>query len=114
MDANARFHLTISELSKNPLLTMMLRSLLDLMAEKDFQSIAGSRFRIKAHKVHVQIVEAMRQKDWDLAEYLLAKNIDQTKELHPKRPDEKSNGSRNVPGKEIDKGMKAKIKKHHE
>ena len=89
MDANARFHLTLSEFSGNPLLTMMLRSLLDLMAERDFQSVAGSRFRMKAHKVHVQIVEAMRQKDWNLAEQLLAKNIDQTKELHPKRPDKK-------------------------
>jgi GntR family transcriptional repressor for pyruvate dehydrogenase complex len=114
MDANARFHLTLSELSGNPLLTMMLRSLLDLMAEKDFQSVAGSRFRIKAHKVHVQIVAAIRQKDWDLAEHLLAKNIDQTKELHPKRPNEKSNGSGNVLGKEISSPQKAKIKNYHQ
>jgi len=113
IDANSRFHLTLSELSRNPLLTMMLRSLLDLMAEKDFQNVAGSHFRTKAHKVHVQILEAMRQNNWDLAEHLLTKNIDQTKELHPKRQDEKSNSSRNTPGKEIDKGVKAKTKKHH-
>ena len=94
MDANARFHLTLSELSGNPLLTMMLRSLLDLMAEKDFQSVAGPRFRMKAHKMHVEVLEALRQTNWNLAEQLLAKNIDQTKELHPKSPDSESNGPR--------------------
>jgi len=95
-EANTRFHLTLSELSGNPLLTMILRSLLDLMAERDFQNVAGPRFRMKAHKVHLEILEAMRQKDWDLAEQLLVKNIHQTNELQPIKWDKESSGPRKV------------------
>jgi GntR family transcriptional regulator, transcriptional repressor for pyruvate dehydrogenase complex len=83
MDANSRFHLILSELAGNPLLTMMLHSLLDLMAERSFGNPVGPRFRKEVHKVHTEIVEAMRQNDWDQAEQLLAKNIDQTNELQP-------------------------------
>jgi GntR family transcriptional repressor for pyruvate dehydrogenase complex len=114
MDANARFHLTLSQLSGNQLLTTMLHSLLDLMAEKGFQNAGGSSFRMKAYKAHTEIVEAIRQRDWDLAEQLLAKNIDQTKELHPKSPDGKSNDSQEASGMEIGKRLKTTGKKHHQ
>jgi GntR family transcriptional repressor for pyruvate dehydrogenase complex len=96
MDNNSRFHLALSELSGNQLLTMMLRSLLDLMAERRFQNVKGLSFRKDVHKAHAAIVEAMRKKDWDLAEQLLANNIGQTKELHPKKPDRQGTGSHKV------------------
>ena len=61
---------------------------------------------MKAHKMHVEVLEALRQRNWDLAEQLLAKNIDQTKELHPKRPDGKRNDSQEASEREIGKRLK--------
>ena len=96
-DANTTFHLTLSELSGNPLLTMMLHSLLDLMkANRHSQGIAAKHYRGKVHWVHKEILEAMRQNDWDQAEQLLIRNIDSTNDLYPAKPRRRTHGAPNT------------------
>ena len=91
LEANSAFHLALSELSGNPLMTVMLHSLLDLMAEMRFRNPKGASFRKAVCKAHQDIVDAMREKDWDRCELLLAANIDQSRELEMR---EKRKGSR--------------------
>mgnify|MGYP001768254735 CR=1 FL=1 len=86
-DANTLFHLTLSQFSENPLLTMMLHSLLDLMkANRHSQDVAAKHYRSKVHHVHREIVDAMRQNDWMRAEQCLVENIDSTKDLYLGKP----------------------------
>jgi GntR family transcriptional repressor for pyruvate dehydrogenase complex len=82
METNSLFHLTLSELSRNPLITLMVHSLLDLMAEMRFLHFKGSSLRKMVYKMHSNIIEAMRQKDWNRCELALAAHIDKiSKEL---------------------------------
>ena len=84
-EANSLFHLALAELWGNPLLTMMLHSLLDLMAEMRFYHSRHRAFRKTIYQAHLDIIEAMRQKDWDRCEVLLAANIDQSKEMKSRK-----------------------------
>ena len=82
------FHLTLIELSSNPMMTMMLHSILDLMAEMRFRHPDFVTFRKGVYKAHVAFIEAIRQKDWDRSELLLMADIDLSEALEPRKKDQ--------------------------
>jgi GntR family transcriptional regulator, transcriptional repressor for pyruvate dehydrogenase complex len=80
-DANTAFHLALLEFCGNPLMTVILRSLLDLMAEMRFFNPGGAMLLKSVHRAHQKIIDAIREKDWAQCEQLLAANIEQSRDL---------------------------------
>ena len=81
IEYNSRFHVTLAELSGNQLIKMMLQSLMRLMADMGFGSSRPSNAIKTAYRSHADIIEALRQRDVDRCERLLAANIELSKEL---------------------------------
>jgi GntR family transcriptional regulator, transcriptional repressor for pyruvate dehydrogenase complex len=97
-DANTAFHLALLDFCGNPLMTVILRSLLDLMAEMRFFNPGGARLLRAVHKAHQKIIDAIREKDWARCEQLLAANIEQSRELKSRTKDiSYSNNSQKAP-----------------
>jgi len=83
IEINSRFHVALTELSGNHLITMMLESLMRLMADMGFSSSRPAGSIKTAHRSHAAIIEALRQKDVSRCEKLLATNIELSRELRP-------------------------------
>ena len=81
---NSLFHLTLIGFSENVLITTMLKSLLEFMAEQSkkygISTMTQSKMK-EIHKEHGDIIKAIRKKDLVQCEYLLGSHIDQTKTL---------------------------------
>jgi GntR family transcriptional regulator, transcriptional repressor for pyruvate dehydrogenase complex len=84
---NLAFHTTLAELSENPLLSLIVRALFDLLKRLRPEFVQRDRFMKETYKRHKGIIEAIRQQDISLCVDLLASDVDYTRKLrnlHPK------------------------------
>jgi GntR family transcriptional repressor for pyruvate dehydrogenase complex len=84
---NMAFHTTLADLSENPLLSLMVRALFDLLKRLRPEFVQRDRFMKETYKRHKGIIEAIRQQDISLCVDLLASDVDYTRKLrnlHPK------------------------------
>jgi DNA-binding FadR family transcriptional regulator len=82
---SALFHLTLVQCAGNPLLTIMLQSLLDLMVEIRLQHPELPSFKRRVYETHQAMIRAIRQKDWGACRQLLGVHIDRLKELQVRK-----------------------------
>jgi GntR family transcriptional repressor for pyruvate dehydrogenase complex len=78
---NLAFHLAIAEISRNPLIKLIVHSLLDLLNQLRPGSWQSSKFIRDTYKRHEKIIEAMRMGDVELCERLMALDTEYTKRL---------------------------------
>jgi GntR family transcriptional regulator, transcriptional repressor for pyruvate dehydrogenase complex len=91
-EKSSLFHLTLLELSNNPLLMLMLQSLLNLMGEMRFYHPNVSVLHRSVYLSHSALIEAMRHKDWNRCSLLLLTDIDRIRELKPRGHDDRQVG----------------------
>lgn len=78
---NMAFHMGIAEISGNPLITIMVQSLIELLNTLYPQSIQTSAFIKDTYKRHEAIINAMKDKDAGLCEELMVIDTENTKKL---------------------------------
>ncbi len=78
---HAAFHIRIAELSRNPLITLMVQSVFELLNRLRPDTFQSERFIRDTYKRHEAIVEAMKKKDIHLCEQLMAADTEATKRL---------------------------------
>jgi GntR family transcriptional regulator, transcriptional repressor for pyruvate dehydrogenase complex len=83
---NVAFHTTLAELSENPLLSLIVRALFDLLKRLRPEFVQRDRFMKATYKRHKGIIEAIRQRDISLCVDLLASDVDHTKKLRNLQP----------------------------
>jgi len=84
--AEVAFHTTLADLSENPLLSLMVRALFDLLKRLRPEFVQRDRFMKETYKRHKGIIEAIRQKDISLCVDLLASDVDYTRKLKNLEP----------------------------
>jgi GntR family transcriptional repressor for pyruvate dehydrogenase complex len=83
---NMAFHTTLADLSENPLLSLMVRALFDLLKRLRPEFVQRDRFIKETYKRHKGIIEAITQKDISLCADLLASDVDYTRNLRNLEP----------------------------
>lgn len=78
---NMAFHLGIAEISGNPLITIMIQSLIELLNTLYPQSMQTSAFITDTYRRHEAIINAMKDKDVRLCEELMVIDTEHTKKL---------------------------------
>jgi GntR family transcriptional repressor for pyruvate dehydrogenase complex len=78
---NMAFHVTIAELSGNPLISLMIQALFDLLKRLRPDFVQRDKFIKGTFKRHKAIIEALRQKDASLCEELMAGDVEHTRKL---------------------------------
>ena len=78
---NMAFHMGIAEISGNPLITIMVQSLIELLNTLYPQSIQTSAFIKDTYKRHEAIINAMKDKDAGLCEELMVIDTENKKKL---------------------------------
>jgi GntR family transcriptional repressor for pyruvate dehydrogenase complex len=78
---NMAFHMTIAELSGNPLISLMIQALFDLLKRLRPDFVQRNRFMRETFKRHEAIIEALRRKDASLCEELMAVDVEHTRKL---------------------------------
>ncbi|MEW6663965.1 MAG: FadR/GntR family transcriptional regulator [Thermodesulfobacteriota bacterium] len=78
---NLLFHTTIAELSENPLLSLLVQALFDLLKRLRPDFVQRAKFMRETHKRHKAIIEALRQKNASLCEELMALDVAHTRKL---------------------------------
>lgn len=85
-EKNMAFHLSIAELSGNPLITMMVQSLIEtldrILKTRTPRRFQEPNFAEATYKRHKKIIDAMRKKDVALCEKLIAKDAEFTKRIN--------------------------------
>lgn len=74
-ELNIAFHLALAELSGNPLIKILLASLMEMVFSYPGPTISA-KFIKKASQEHEQLIEAIGNRDKELATKLLTQNID--------------------------------------
>jgi GntR family transcriptional repressor for pyruvate dehydrogenase complex len=97
---NQAFHVALAEMSGNPLIIMMVQSLLELLNVILPKSTQSQEFIIKTHDRHKAIIEAIKQKDFQGGEKRMVLDTEQTAKLsleayHQDRLSGQSKGSVN-------------------
>lgn len=80
---NAAFHVAIAEISGNPLVTLLVQSLMDLLDQVVPVSMQSPAFMRATHDRHQALIEALRRRDVRLAERLMAADTEFTAKLRP-------------------------------
>ncbi len=80
---NAAFHVAIAGISGNPLIMLLVQSLLDLLDQVVPVSMQSPAFMHATHDRHHAIIEALRRRDGRLAERLMAADTEFTATLRP-------------------------------
>jgi DNA-binding FadR family transcriptional regulator len=83
---NRAFHTTIAALSGNPLLSLLVQALFDLLKRLRPDFVQREKFMRDTHKRHKAIVEALRQKNASLCEELMALDVEYTRKLRNLAP----------------------------
>lgn len=83
---NMVFHTTIAQISGNPLISLMVQALFDLLKRLRPDFVQRERFMRETFKRHKAIVEALRRKDMPLCEELMALDVEHTKKLRNLTP----------------------------
>jgi DNA-binding FadR family transcriptional regulator len=78
---NMAFHTTIAQLSENPLISLMVQALFDLLKRLRPDFVQKERFMRETFKRHKAIVEALKRKDVSLCEDLIALDVEHTRKL---------------------------------
>jgi GntR family transcriptional regulator, transcriptional repressor for pyruvate dehydrogenase complex len=78
---NMAFHTTIAELSGNPLISLMVQALFDLLKRLRPDFVQRDKFIKGTFKRHEAIIEALRRKDAALCEELMAADVEHTRKL---------------------------------
>jgi DNA-binding FadR family transcriptional regulator len=78
---NMAFHTTIAQLSENPLISLMVQALFDLLKRLRPDFVQKERFIRETFKRHKAIIEALRQKNVSLCEELIAFDVEHTRKL---------------------------------
>jgi GntR family transcriptional repressor for pyruvate dehydrogenase complex len=78
---NMVFHTTIAQLSENPLISLMVQALFDLLKRLRPDFVQKEKFIRDTFKRHKAIIEALRQKDVSLCEELIAFDVEHTRKL---------------------------------
>jgi GntR family transcriptional repressor for pyruvate dehydrogenase complex len=78
---NMAFHMGIADISGNPLITIMIQSLIELLNTLYPQSMQASAFIKDTYKRHEAIINAMKDKDVKLCEELMSIDTEHTKKL---------------------------------
>jgi GntR family transcriptional repressor for pyruvate dehydrogenase complex len=78
---NMAFHLAIADLSGNPLIKLIVHSLLDLLNRVRPRASQSLKFIKDTYKRHEAIIEAMKVKNIELCEKLMAVDTEYTKRL---------------------------------
>jgi len=78
---NADFHMTIAGIAGNPLLTMMLQSILELLDEVYPRSMQSEEYIKNTYARHDGIIKAMEKKDYARCDELMARDTEHTTKL---------------------------------
>jgi GntR family transcriptional regulator, transcriptional repressor for pyruvate dehydrogenase complex len=78
---NAAFHKEIANLSGNPLMTLIVQALFDLLKRIRPDFVQTEQFIKDTYKRHEAIIQAMREKDIPSCEQLMAADVEQTRKL---------------------------------
>ena len=78
---NLNFHVKISEISRNPLVKLLVNALLNTLIMIYPQPSQSADFIKRVHEAHVAIINAMRQKDLHACERLIKEDVGLTKVL---------------------------------
>jgi GntR family transcriptional repressor for pyruvate dehydrogenase complex len=82
-EANARFHIAIVKVAKNPILTeitvALLTAAMEVYASARRRSLLNTPNLLRLVTEHDQIIDAIAQHDPDLAAHLMAKHIDDSR-----------------------------------
>ncbi|WP_300465147.1 FCD domain-containing protein [Desulfobacula sp.] len=73
-EINNKFHLEIAKIAGNPIITNLLKSLLELFFYYPGTSVSSSFLKV-AYQDHIELIEALAQHDPDRAEKKIYKNI---------------------------------------
>lgn len=74
-EMNMSFHIALADLSGNPLITILLKSVMEMVFSYPGPTISAE-FIKKAYIEHQKIIEAVEKQDWESAERLLIHNVD--------------------------------------
>jgi GntR family transcriptional regulator, transcriptional repressor for pyruvate dehydrogenase complex len=78
---NKAFHTTIAQLSGNPLISLMVQALFDLLKRLRPDFLQKDKFIRDTHKRHKAIIDALRRKNVSLCEELMAADVEYTRKL---------------------------------
>jgi GntR family transcriptional regulator, transcriptional repressor for pyruvate dehydrogenase complex len=78
---NRAFHTTIAALSGNPLITLIVQALFDLLKRLRPDFVQKERFMRKTFKRHKDIIDALREKDIPRCEALMGMDVEHTRKL---------------------------------
>jgi GntR family transcriptional regulator, transcriptional repressor for pyruvate dehydrogenase complex len=84
---NMAFHMQIAELSRNPLIKLLVAGLLNLLKIFLPESCQSPNFIRNTYDRHLLILEAMKQKDTELVQSLIAKDTSYTIKLTIEEPE---------------------------
>jgi GntR family transcriptional repressor for pyruvate dehydrogenase complex len=80
---NAAFHVAVAEISGNPLIVLLVQSLMDLLDQVAPLAMQSSSFMRATYRRHQAIIEALRRRDARRAERLMAVDTEFTAKLRP-------------------------------
>ena len=84
-EENAAFHLTIAELSGNPLLKLILQSLFELLNRLWRDSLQSKKFVEETYKRHESLIEALKKRNISLSERLMSIDVSFTEKLRKRK-----------------------------
>lgn len=90
---NSAFHLAISEISGNPVMKLLVRSLMELLNTVYPRSVQSAAFSADTFERHKAIIGAIEKKDVALCQELIARDTEFTLRLQ-RSPDSPANRSR--------------------
>jgi DNA-binding GntR family transcriptional regulator len=80
------FHTTIAQLSGNPLISLMVQALFDLLKRLRPDFVQREKFMRETFGRHKAIIEALSRKDVPLCEELMALDVEHTRKLRNLSP----------------------------
>lgn len=75
---NRKFHLFLSEVAGNPLITLCMRSIFATLDEFLPENLQGKDFIVSTHQRHQEIIRTIKQKDMDRCQELLIMDVSNT------------------------------------
>lgn len=81
VSGNAAFHREIAVISDNPLMLLIVQALFDLLKRLRPDFAQTARFMKHTYERHAAIIQALRAKDVSLCEELMARDVEQTRNL---------------------------------
>lgn len=87
---NTAFHVAIAEISRNPLIKLIVQSLLEILNTIYPHSNQSSEFIRGTYERHQAIIGAMEKKDPELSERMMALDTEHTAKLSVKGPEDRA------------------------